>query len=135
MQSANLAEQETCNGPYHHTDCVAELELTNLGECFAVTDQDDGDVQEQLDCLEDQYEIPSPATVDPEGEVGKCTNGILVGVEVCRAISITQGLGAVGKYALMKQCQSRVPDIAAITPKTVYNPTEGLLIGQSETLL
>ena len=26
----------------------------------------------------------------------------------------------------IKQCHSREPEIAAITPKTVYNPTEGL---------
>ena len=27
---------------------------------------------------------------------------------------------------LMKQCQSKEPEIAAMTPNTVYKPTEGL---------
>lgn len=86
LESPDLAKQKSGNSPHDDTDRIAEFEFTDLGEGFAVTDKDDGNVQEQLQRLERQDEISRCASVDTEGKVGVRSDGVLIGIKTHEAV-------------------------------------------------
>ena len=86
LESPDLAKQKSGNSPHDDTDRVAEFEFADLGEGFAVTDKDDGNVQEQLERLERQDEVACCASVDTESKVGVCSDGVFVRIKTHEAV-------------------------------------------------
>ncbi len=83
LEGADLANKEACKCPDQAADGVAEFELGSFRESFAIGDGDDGDIADELNCLQNVHAIAGPVAVEAEGDVAVGSNGVFVGVEAC----------------------------------------------------
>ena len=63
LEGADLANEEACEGPDKAADGVAELEFGGFGESFAVGNNDDGNIADELDGLQDVHAVTSPIPI------------------------------------------------------------------------
>lgn len=55
LERADLANQETSNGPDQAANSIAELEFGYLGQGLTVGDDDNADIAEKLDRLQEVH--------------------------------------------------------------------------------
>ena len=69
LESSNLAKEEAGKGPNETADGVTELKLRGFRESFAIGDDDDGNVANQLDGLQNIHAIACPISVEAKCNV------------------------------------------------------------------
>ena len=82
MESSNLADEHTGRHEDNQADDEAELALRHLGDGLSVSEDEDGDREQELDRLQDVDDMARPCAIDSEEGVGVGLHGIPVRVEV-----------------------------------------------------
>lgn len=82
MKCADLSDYHASNGEDHQTGNEAKVSFRDLRDGLPVTEDQDGDGKEELDCLEEVDAVAGPAAVDSEECIGVGFHGVFVGIEV-----------------------------------------------------